>query len=191
MKLILVSIDIEMHKAWEAAFASVPNVEFHLGSILEVEADWYVSPANSFGFMDGGIDQVYLDEWGPMIQGRVQHGIKVFHSGELPVGQVMMAALPPSANAKYLAVAPTMRVPMRLPEDTINPYLAARAVFSCRNGENVTIAMPGLGTGVGHVSPGRCAAQVKAAYESVFWPDRPENWLKSVKSHESLVRATV
>lgn len=79
----------------------------------------------------------------------------------------------------WLISAPTMREPGEvLPADTVHPYLAARAVFlKWRDGvlddgpvrEAVeTIAMPGLGTGIGGVDPATCARQVAAAWDDVF-----------------------
>ena len=67
----------------------------------------------------------------------------------------------------------------QLPADTVHPYLAARAVFRhwrdgrLEHGPELrrvvgTIAMPGLGTGVGGVSPETCARQVAAAWSEVF-----------------------
>ena len=65
----------------------------------------------------------------------------------------------------FLIAAPTMRVPMKL-HDSVNPYLAARAVFlliqhgmfdqGTLTGERIsdavkTVAFPGLGTGVGEI----------------------------------------
>ena len=35
----------------------------HRGSIFDVACDAVVSPANSFGFMDGGIDALYVDRF--------------------------------------------------------------------------------------------------------------------------------
>jgi O-acetyl-ADP-ribose deacetylase (regulator of RNase III) len=66
-----------------------------------------------------------------------------------------------------------------LPGETVHPFLAARAVFRLwltgdfDDGTPLrdvvhTIAMPGLGTGVGGVSPDRCAHQVAAAWEETF-----------------------
>jgi O-acetyl-ADP-ribose deacetylase (regulator of RNase III) len=71
-----------------------------------------------------------------------------------------------------------------LPPDTVHPYLAARAVFRLwRDGRLEddrpvrqvvrTIALPGLGTGVGGVAPQTCARQVMAAWDEVFDPTRP------------------
>jgi O-acetyl-ADP-ribose deacetylase (regulator of RNase III) len=69
-----------------------------------------------------------------------------------------------------------------LPPDTVHPYLAARAVFKLwRYGRLEddrpvraavsTIAMPGLGTGIGGVPPEVCARQVMAAWDEVFTTD--------------------
>ncbi|HWA83633.1 MAG TPA: hypothetical protein VG820_09380 [Fimbriimonadaceae bacterium] len=46
---------------------------FH-GNLLDVAADAYVSPANSFGIMDGGIDIVLRDRF-PLVESRVQDAI--------------------------------------------------------------------------------------------------------------------
>jgi O-acetyl-ADP-ribose deacetylase (regulator of RNase III) len=101
------------------------------------------------------------------------------HGGELPIGEAVIVPTGETAPA-WLISAPTMRKPgERLPEDTVHPYLAARAVFlewrdgRLEHGIDVrqavdTIVMPGLGTGVGGVAPETCARQVAAAWEEVF-----------------------
>jgi O-acetyl-ADP-ribose deacetylase (regulator of RNase III) len=61
----------------------------------------------------------------------------------------------------------------------VHPYLAARAVFKLWRFGRLeddrpvravvsTIAMPGLGTGVGGVPAAVCARQVMAAWDEVF-----------------------
>lgn len=96
-----------------------------------------------------------------------------------------------------------MRVPMIL-RDTVNPYLAARAVFLLiRHGRFMddrhygsgavsnavkSVALPGLGTGVGQVSPENCATQVRAAIEE-FVLDRkdfPCSWTEASVRHQLL-----
>ena len=102
-----------------------------------------------------------------------------FHGGELPVGEAVVV---PTGAVKpgWLISAPTMREPSTtLPVDTVHPYLAARAVFRTWHGGRVedgrpvsrvirSIAIPGLGTGVGGVSPTTCARQVAAAWDELF-----------------------
>ncbi len=42
--------------AWNRQFVGIPDVHVSCGPIFDVTADAVVSPANSYGFMDGGID---------------------------------------------------------------------------------------------------------------------------------------
>lgn len=50
--------------AWKAAFGDAHGVRVSCGSIFDLAADAIVSPANSFGHMDGGIDLVYSHFFG-------------------------------------------------------------------------------------------------------------------------------
>lgn len=155
----------------------------HRGSVLDVDAQAVVSPANSYGWMRGGIDAVYARTF-PAVEQHVRSAVLAYHGGEVPVGQALI--VPTGApSPTWLISAPTMREPGRvLPPDTVHPYLAARAVFRLwRDGrleddrpvrEVVrTIALPGLGTGIGGVAPRTCAKQVMAAWDEVFAPTRP------------------
>lgn len=54
----LCAIDPELYHTWENAFKGINNVSVHLANIFDVEGDTLVSPANSYGYMDGGIDQL-------------------------------------------------------------------------------------------------------------------------------------
>jgi hypothetical protein len=51
-------IDKEVVQSWKRHFKGVENVNISSGDIFELKADAIVSPANSFGYMDGGIDLV-------------------------------------------------------------------------------------------------------------------------------------
>lgn len=55
MQIILAAVEPELADAWEQFCGDLPGVSIHRGSILDVECDAVVSPANSFGFMDGGL----------------------------------------------------------------------------------------------------------------------------------------
>jgi O-acetyl-ADP-ribose deacetylase (regulator of RNase III) len=164
--------------AWHEIAAERAGIEVYQGSILEIGTDAVVSPANSFGLMRGGIDAVYSTAW-PAIEQRVRSAVLAFHGGELPVGEAVVV---PTGAVKpgWLISSPTMREPSTvLPADTVHPYLAARAVFRLWSGGRVedgrpvgrvirSIAVPGLGTGVGGVSPATCARQVAAAWDELF-----------------------
>jgi O-acetyl-ADP-ribose deacetylase (regulator of RNase III) len=97
----------------------------------------------------------------------------------VPVGEALIVPTGVPEPA-WLISAPTMRQPGELlPRDTVHPYLAARGVFRLWQGglldEGVLIrdvvrsmALPGLGTGTGGVTPEACARQVMAAWDEVF-----------------------
>lgn len=86
-----------------------------------------VSPANSFGFMNGGIDKVYMQMF-PGIQNSVQSKISGFNIKDksninyLPIGSAIVV---PTQNntCPYLISAPTMFMPGSI-TNTNNVYSA-------------------------------------------------------------------
>src|SRR5262249_35410456 len=201
MKIVLAALGRDLAEAWERHCGNLPDVTIHRGSILDLSVDAIVSPANSFGFMDGGIDHLYSHRFGWEVEQRLQELIRTRQHGELLVGA---AEIVETGNDRlpFVIAAPTMRVPMIL-TDTINPYLAARAVFLLiRNGtvpsgvlagEAVSdavssVAFPGLGTGTGRVGPNTCAHQVRAAIEEVILgkSQYPRTWAEAQQRHQLL-----
>src|SRR5881409_1547234 len=79
-------ISREVVNAWESAFADAPEVVVSCGDIFEHKADAIVSPANSFGYMDGGIDLVYSRFFGWELEANLKELLAERHYGELPVG---------------------------------------------------------------------------------------------------------
>ena len=59
MRLHFVDTDGDLVEELRRAFASVADVTCTPGDILAVARHTLVSPANSYGFMDGGIDAAY------------------------------------------------------------------------------------------------------------------------------------
>jgi len=168
MIIQLVDRNKEMCDAWAKEFVDCDDVITFCGDFFTPETDCIVSPANSFGFMDGGLDGVITKRLGSQVEKNIQDRIKETDIKELLVGQAIMV---PTENKEipFCISAPTMRVSMNI-ENTVNVYLAAKAIFSQLKGETrinkVTIS--GLGTGVGNVSPEICAAQMKQAYDEIW-----------------------
>ncbi|HET9493778.1 MAG TPA: macro domain-containing protein, partial [Chloroflexia bacterium] len=198
IQIVLCDLNIVVVRAWEKFCGDLDFVSIRRGSILDVTCDAVVSPANSFGFMDGGVDAVYLNYFGAALEARVQRTILTHHAGELVVGN---ADIVETGNSKipFLIIAPTMRVPMLLRE-SVNAYLAARAVFllvqqgrfaagSYRD-EPVasrvkTIALPGFGTGVGQMGPNTSAHQMRQAIDDVILGEYtfPQSWVAASQRH--------
>ncbi|MGO1080131.1 macro domain-containing protein [Inquilinus sp. CA228] len=198
MKIVLAATETRLADAWETAFAGLDDVRVHRGSIFDVACDAVVSPANSFGFMDGGIDALYLDRFGVEVQTRLRRLILDRHHGELPIGSAEVVETG-DPTQPFLIAAPTMRVPMVLGPETVNPYLATRAVLlltrhgTFPTGERLsdrvrTIAFPGMGTGVGRVPAEICARQMRTAVDEFLLDGyrMPKSWAEASERHQRL-----
>lgn len=169
-------IDTSVVDAWCIAFADVWGVEISQGDIFAVSADAIVSPANSFGFMDGGIDAVYSQHFGWSIGATLREKLRAEWSGELPVGCAAVVATGDAA-LPWLISAPTMRIPMAVP-NTVNAYLAFRAALLTVRSMNReapgtvrTLLCPGLATMCGRMDPTLSAKQMRWAYRMVVERD--------------------
>ncbi|MDC3979633.1 macro domain-containing protein [Polyangium jinanense] len=172
--------------AWREEFAGVPGVIVSHGDIfserpgpvtasdpIDVRADAVVSPANSFGFMDGGIDAVYTYHLGPKLEEQLRATLATRFGGELPVGQAIVVPTGHPA-IPWCISAPTMRVPADV-SDTVHAYLAMRAALRAVLSHNEssaepirTVLCPGLGTATGRMPPARCARQMREAWNQVL-----------------------
>jgi O-acetyl-ADP-ribose deacetylase (regulator of RNase III) len=173
LRVHLRDINAGVVKAWEQAFADAPEVRVSRGDIFEHHADAIVSPANSFGFMDGGIDLLYSRFFGWELETRLRSLLSERHYGELPVGQAVVVATK-HETIPFLVSAPTMRVPMRI-GGTVNVYLAFRAALIAVLAHNAgamapikSLLVPGMGTGVGDVAPIQAARQMRLAYDTII-----------------------
>ena len=166
----------------------LPNVmEVAHRSVLDRPTDAVVSPANSFGFMDGGVDWAYLQFFGEQLQTRVQLVIRLQKFQELLVGDAIVV---PTYNEaiRFLIVAPTMRVP-KIIADPADIMLATRAAvrMAC-NFRMEHIVMPGMGTGCGQVVPDIAARAMRAGIEAGLrdTPRRPYSWREAQERHFQL-----
>jgi len=175
-RISLIDRSAPLVQEWRAQFSDCPAVEAITGDYFHRPADAMVSPANSFGIMDGGLDLAIRDEIGFGVERAVQKVIVERYHGELPVGcaEIVETNHP---RWKYLIAAPTMRVPEPIPF-TINAYLAFRAVLVAAENLNKksgrreidSLVCCGLGTGIGGVSALKCARQMRAAYQTMKAP---------------------
>jgi O-acetyl-ADP-ribose deacetylase (regulator of RNase III) len=154
------------------AFEGIRSVEVSCGDIFDVTADAIVSPANSFGFMDGGIDLAYSRRFGWGLQARVREVLHDEHGGELPVGQAIVVATGDEV-IRWLVCAPTMRVPDNVAE-SVNAYLAMRAALRAVRAFDAgahpieSVLCPGLATAVGRMPFPRAALQMRAGFDAVM-----------------------
>ena len=186
-KFFLIDRNAALVEHWCEQFVDCPQAEALVGDYFQRPADALVSPANSFGIMDGGIDLAIRDMLGVEAERAVQAAIVRDHQGELPVGNAVVV---PTGSDRWpwLIAAPTMRVPEPV-QGTLNAYLAFRAVLVAaeRHGFG-SLACCGLGTGIGRLAPATCAMQMRAAWQSMKGPARIPSFDGIRDFHQALRR---
>jgi O-acetyl-ADP-ribose deacetylase (regulator of RNase III) len=164
MELHLVDRSSDLVREWERAFSQFPEVIIELGDILEVAHTALVSPANSYGYMNGGIDLAYRAFFGIEIEHAVQTKITQVAGPYLPVGQAILVETG-HARIPYLISAPTMFLPEPTNPDACERAMAAALdVARLHGGKWAALFCPGLGTGVGQVTARDAANAMVAAY---------------------------
>ena len=195
LKIHLCDMSRDVVDAWLVEFKNIQNIVVSCGNIFEHDAVAIVSPANSFGFMDGGIDLVYSRFFGWELEERLMKLIADQYFGELTVGQAVII-LTNHNTIPFLISAPTMRVPSII-SNTLNVYLAFRAVLiavqkhNLENNQQInSILVPGLGTGIGGVLPERAARQMRLAYSAIIGGEgiKDRDARTVLKEHHELLR---
>ena len=194
-KLYLIDSKEELCDKWRQVFSSYPEVEVLTGDYFQQSADAIVSPANSFGIMDGGLDLAIRNELGFQVETDIQEVILNKYHGEMPIGSAEI--INTNHNKwSYLIAAPTMRIPENV-AFTLNAYIAFRAILIAINSFNEknselpikSLVCSGLGTGIGSMEPTKCAAQMRAAYKLIKEPARISSFEEIHQSHQSLLTA--
>ncbi len=138
------------------------EIEIKQGSLLEVDAQVIVNPANSYGYMGGGVAGVIKRFGGEEIER------EAVQKAPIDVGK---AVLTTAGKLKFKGVihAPTMEEPaMRTTEEKVRK--ATKAALSLADELCFkSIAFPGMGTGVGRV-PKPIAAKAMIEEIKTFKP---------------------
>lgn len=171
MNIIFCDMNPDVTRELELVFYGDSRVTVVCGDIRMEKGDALVSPANSYGWMDGGIDAVYLNMFGYQLQVRLQSYIAEHFNGLLPVGEAaIIRTMGMGRNVpQWLISAPTMEVPMNVAE-TENAYLALRAALIAA-GDNPrirTLLCPGLCSLTGGMAPKEMARQMRRAFHEVL-----------------------
>ncbi len=114
------------------------------GDLTEINTDAIVNPANSLGYMGGGVAGAIKRKGGEEIEK------EAVEKAPIPVGKAI-ATTPGRLKCRYVIHAPTMERPaMRIGVDNVEK--ATRAAFELAKSMKLkSIALPGMGTGVGGV----------------------------------------
>ncbi|MFG2291891.1 macro domain-containing protein [Streptomyces sp. NPDC048603] len=170
LRVVLTDVNTRVVESWRAAFADTPEIEIRKGSILDQRVDAWVSPTNSRGRMDGGVDAAIKRHLGAGIQLRVQRAIRDRFAGSLPVGSAV--CVPSGAvNPKFLISTPTMETSSQNVSETLNVALACAAAFQTIHRQNEeapgsigSVALVGMGAQTGRVPARVCANLMWTGY---------------------------
>ncbi|MBX9670649.1 MAG: hypothetical protein K2X93_23805 [Candidatus Obscuribacterales bacterium] len=188
-------------KAWERFFGRQANLDIGEGDPLQLDLSAVVTPGNSFGIMDAGFAQELNVRSNGLFEGRIRKLIEDKYAGELPVGtaEVIKSGLD---NPQFIVVSPTVRVPPeRLSSANVNTYLATRAAFRAiasfirkerqegRESPIESVALVGMGTGLGKIPPVIAAFQMYEAYCQVVLGHKPNfATIESAAAHDQELR---
>jgi O-acetyl-ADP-ribose deacetylase (regulator of RNase III) len=129
------------------------TISVEQGSLLDVDTQVIVNAANSHGLMGGGVAGIIRRVAGFQVEEEARR------QAPIPVG---MAVLTSGGRTKFRGIihAPTMPEPaMRIPP--YNVGVATRAALALADEQGFhSMALPGLGTGVGKVSHQEAAREM-------------------------------
>jgi len=177
-KLVLVLRDAAGYHAFQKYFGDLYQVKVvHHDDICTYPGpvDAFVSPSNTLGNMDGGIDRAYANHFGWSYGypydfiNPLQSAIEQECGGNFETGQALIVK---DGDGHCLIAAPTMQVPSKIKVNSRIVYHASRAAFAAWQKASTlnTIRSPAFGTGWGQVPPEIAAAQMYEAFVDVWSP---------------------
>jgi O-acetyl-ADP-ribose deacetylase (regulator of RNase III) len=175
MSIKFISLNNDWVRTIKELFRDTPFIITDTRDISElpIENTCFVSPANSLGFMDGGIDLVLSRKILPCIEQKVQKRIEqlgiISSMGRpyLPVGSVISVQHDLST---YLIVTPTMFLPHDV-RGTQNAYWSFYAALkmwrklSSQKNKKFSLVVTSHCCGVGKMPAKESAEQMKKAYD--------------------------
>lgn len=188
MKIYLLDINKDMVDAWYKYFKDVDDVEIvhdyfnnFMDNHLDIEA--IVSPANSFGLMDGGYDKAITDYFGEGLMKEVQRKILFDWCGEQPVGTSMSV---PIYNRVFNTIfgskicvlihTPSMRTPEIIKDSRIIYQCMRTTLIEALRQEINSIVIPAFGGLTGRVPCDEIAKMMFLAYKQVYNRPKELNW---------------
>jgi O-acetyl-ADP-ribose deacetylase len=121
--------------------------------IGQLQVDAIINPANSYGFMGGGIAGAIKQFGGQEIE------MEVIAHAPIPIGHAVLTTAG-NLRAKHIIHSPTMEQPAAV-TDLATIKEATKAALDCAEENNFKkIAIPGMGTGVGRVPKEKAALAI-------------------------------
>ena len=177
MKIYLLDRNYSIVECWRERFTGVKDVEIVCDDFARFmnthDVECVVSPANSFGLMDGGYDLAISKYFGWDLSKKVQQYIIDNLYGEQPVGTSIIVDI----NEKQKLIhTPSMRTPSQIKEPLII-YNCMRTCLMLAKQNNIkSIVIPAFGGECGNVAFSLIAEMMFQAYNQIQNPPKEITW---------------
>ncbi|MBQ3136929.1 MAG: macro domain-containing protein [Clostridia bacterium] len=187
MKIYLIEADSDKFSCLKEAFAQedveLVNCYFE-DFIRETYVQCVVSPANSFGLMDGGYDGALTKWYGDQLQQRVQKYIIENFYGEQPVGTSFI--IEANKDNQYLIHTPTMQTPQMIEDPRVIYQCMRSTLIEAKKNGIESILIPMFGGSTGFVLPEVVADMMLRAYKQMQSIPKKLDWEYAKKTEVPL-----
>lgn len=178
MKIYLLDINKRITDIWKLYFRNEQSVEVVLDNFEHFmdhnEVECIVSPANSYGLMDGGYDLAITEYFGEELMKKVQDYIIKNYYGEQPVGTSFIIETG-MKNIKLIHT-PTMRIPSAIREPMVVYQAMRTTLITALNNGIHSIVIPAFGGCCGFMNPQELCELMYEGYKQVMNPPKELNW---------------
>ena len=178
MKIYFVERNLNKLEKLKLYFKDESNIEFVNENFIDFmqnnKVDCVVSPANSFGLMDGGFDLAITNYYGDQLQKRVQKYIIENYYGEQPVGTSFI--IDAGKDNQYLIHTPTMRVPERILDSRVIYHCMRTCLIEAKKNNIENIVIPMFGGCTGCINSDTIARMMYLAYNQLKEVPEEINW---------------
>ena len=169
MKIYIIEKDIEKFKYLRSYFEDINDVDLinndFKAFIKNNKVECVVSPANSFGLMDGGFDLALIGWYGKQLEKRVQQYIIDNYYGEQPVGTSFI--IDTNKDNQKLIHTPTMRIPSKIKDESIIYQCMRNTLILAKKNNIKSILIPMFGGTTGDVHPQIISKMMRLAYDQL------------------------
>lgn len=192
MKIYLLDINKNMTDAWYKYFVSyremgeieIVNDDFASFMNTHPNIEAIVSPANSFGLMDGGYDKAITDYFGKELMEDVKKVIMEEWFGEQPVGTSITIPIYSKRIINTIGIechpvlihTPSMRTPEQIKDSRIVYQCMRTTLIEAEKQETNSIVIPAFGGLTGKVPCEEIAKMMFFAYKQIYNQPKEINW---------------
>lgn len=175
--IYLLDINKTMTDAWYKYFNGALNVKIvndYFSNFMNEhpEVEGIVSPANSFGLMDGGYDKAIIDYLGKAAQTNVLTILDAVYSGYQPIGTCLSVPF-----YKYTILhTPTMRTPEQIVDKRVIYDCMRSCLLESLKARHDYIVIPAFGGLTGGVPYDEIARLMFLAYTEVYNKRDTTDW---------------